>query len=268
MTETRPPQADQTVSLADHLPAGARCLAVLSGKGGVGKSVVASLLAVALARRGHRVGILDADLTGPSIPTMFGLHRIPADEGDCIAPARTPRLGIRVMSLNLLMDREDDPVIWRGPLISKTVEQFVTDVDWDSVEYLLLDLPPGTSDVPLTVMQRLPLGGVVIVYSPQDLVGMIVRKAIRMAAVLQTPVVGLVENMSYLICPHCGQRIDLFGAGEASRAAGTSGLRVLARLPLDPELSRLCDRGEIESYERNPFDALVDVILGALGPRG
>jgi len=258
---------DETLSLAAHLPEGVRCLGVLSGKGGVGKSLVTALLAVAFARKAHSVGILDADLTGPSIPRMFGVRRAEAAIGERLAPARTSHLGIRIMSLNLLMEREDDPVIWRGPLVAKTVEQFVTDVDWAGVRYLFVDLPPGTSDVPLTVMQRLPLNGLIVVYSPQDLVGMIVRKAIRMAALLKTPVVGLIENMAHLVCPHCGERIDLFGAGEKPNAAGTSGLPVLASLALDPKLSALCDTGEVETYDSNPFDDLVLAVSSALEAR-
>ncbi len=268
MTGTRRATAEEVPSLAQYLPADMRCVGVLSGKGGVGKSLVAGLLAVAFARQGHSVGILDADLTGPSIPRMFGVRRAESAAGDRITPARTRDLGIRIMSLNLLMEREDDPVIWRGPLVAKTVEQFVTDVDWADVRYLFVDLPPGTSDVPLTVMQRLPLNGLIVVYSPQDLVGMIVRKAIRMAALLKTPVVGLIENMAHLVCPHCGERIDLFGAGEKPNAAGTSGLPVLTSLALDPKLSALCDTGEIETYEDSPLDDLVHAVASALEARG
>jgi len=255
---------EEAPSLAQHLPPGVRCVGVLSGKGGVGKSVVTSLLAVAFARSGHAMGILDADLTGPSIPRMFGVRHADRAEGERLAPARTSRLGIHIMSLNLLLEREDAPVIWRGPLVAKTVEQFVTDVNWDGIRYLLVDMPPGTSDVPLTVMQRLPLNGLIIVYSPQGLVGMIVRKAIRMAGLLNTPIIGLVENMTHVICPKCGEHIDLFGAGESPNAAGTSGLPVLARVPVDPTLSALCDRGEVETYDSNPFDGLVNAVASAL----
>ena len=268
MTATGQAATEEMPSLTQHLPADMRCVGVLSGKGGVGKSLITGLLAVAFARKGHSVGILDADLTGPSIPRMFGVRRAESTVGDLISPARTRDLGIRIISLNLLMEREDDPVIWRGPLVAKTVEQFVTNVDWTGVRHLFVDLPPGTSDVPLTVMQRLPLNGLIAVYSPQELVGMIVRKAIRMAALLETPVVGLIENMAHLICPHCGEPIDLFGACENPKAAGTSGLPVLASLALDPNLSVLCDRGEIESYENNPLDDLVHLLASALEVRG
>jgi Mrp family chromosome partitioning ATPase len=246
--------------LWEHLPPDMRCLGVLSGKGGVGKSLVTALLACAFARAGRSVGILDADLTGPSIPRMFGLRRPgPTEEGrDKLVPALTDELSIRVISLNLLMDKEDDPVIWRGPLVAKTVEQFITDVDWDGVDYLFIDLPPGTSDVPLTVMQRLPLHGLVVVTSPQELVGMIVRKAVKMAGLLDVPVLGLVENMTHLVCPNCGARISLFGGDSASD------LPILARIPLDPSLSELCDHGRIESYAENPFRDLVDSLSQSL----
>ena len=259
---------NQQPDLTQHLPPDIRCLGVLSGKGGVGKSLVAGLLAVAFARKGHAVGILDADLTGPSIPRMFGVHRAMAAEGERIAPAITQELGIRIMSLNLLMEREDDPVVWRGPLVSKTVEQFVTDVDWTEVRYLFIDLPPGTSDVPLTVMQRLPLNGLVVVSSPQELVGMIVRKAVKMAGLMKVPVVGLVENMTRVICPECGASIQLFGAEQGANAARAAGLRVLASIPVDPVLSGLCDRGEVESYRNNPFDRLVESIAASLDGGG
>ena len=258
--------ADEQLSLAQHLPAGTRCLGVISGKGGVGKSLVAGLLAVAFARKGLSVGILDADLTGPSIPRMFGVRRVTAAEGERIAPARTQQLGIQIMSLNLLMENEDDPVVWRGPLVSKTLEQFITDVDWNGIQFLFIDLPPGTSDVPLTVMQRLPLNGLIVVSSPQELVGMIVRKAIKMAALMKVPVIGLVENMTGVTCPECGAFVRLFGAEQGPNAARATDLQVLASIPVDPALSVLCDEGGIESYGSNPFDGLVDLIAAA--PKG
>jgi Mrp family chromosome partitioning ATPase len=240
---------------------------VLSGKGGVGKSLVAGLLAVALARKGFKIGVLDADVTGPSIPRMFGVARVGGSEGELIQPAHTDELGIRIMSLNLLMENEDDPVVWRGPLVSKAVEQFITDVDWNGIEYLVIDLPPGTSDVPLTVMQRVPLHGLLVVSSPQELVGMIVRKAINMAALLKVPVLGLVENMAYLRCPECGSRIALFGPSRADGAADDAGVPLLASIPVDPNLSALCDNGKIESYRDNPFDELVERITESLAAR-
>jgi Mrp family chromosome partitioning ATPase len=260
--------ASHQPDLGEHLPGDASCLAVISGKGGVGKSLVAGLLAVAFARSGHSVGILDADITGPSIPRMFGVRRATAADGSRIAPAKTRGLGIRIMSLNLLTEKEDDPVVWRGPLLSKTVEQFLTDVDWSGVQYLFIDLPPGTSDVPLTVMQRLPLKGIAVVSSPQELVGMIVGKAIKMAALLKVPVVGLVENMTHVICPKCGERIELFGPEKGRNAARVQGLRVLASIPVDPALAGLCDRGELESYAHNPFDEGVELIAESLDGAG
>jgi Mrp family chromosome partitioning ATPase len=268
MTGTRRATTEEIPSLGQHLPADMRCVGVLSGKGGVGKSLVAGLLAVAFARKGRAVGILDADLTGPSIPRMFGVRRAETAEGDRIAPAQTRDLGIRIMSLNLLMEREDDPVVWRGPLVSKTLEQLVTDVDWSECRYLFVDLPPGTSDVPLTVMQRLPLNGLIVVSSPQELVGMIVRKAIKMAALMHVPVLGLVENMTHVLCPACGTRIDLFGAGDGRRAAGRSGIPLLASIPVDPSLAKLCDTGGVESYAANPFDDLVEAIASSLDEHG
>jgi Mrp family chromosome partitioning ATPase len=250
--------------LAACLPPGAACIGVLSGKGGVGKSVVTALLATAFAEAGHSVGVLDADITGPSIPRMFGISGGAGHEGEQLVPAQTPRLGIRVMSINLLMEREDDPVIWRGPLMSNTVVQFISDVHWDDIAYLLVDLPPGTSDIPLTVMQRLPLAGVVVVTTPQELAGMIVRKAIRMASMLDVRVLGIVENMVYAVCPHCNRRFDLFGAESAPQAAGTSGIPVLGSLPLDPVLAALCDSGEVESYQPNPLAGAVSGLIRAV----
>ncbi|MBN1459129.1 MAG: Mrp/NBP35 family ATP-binding protein [Armatimonadetes bacterium] len=254
--------------LSQHLPNDTRCIGVVSGKGGVGKSLVAALLATAFASNGDQVGILDADLTGPSIPRMFGLRRTPQSEDGSgkITPARTETHGIRVMSLNLLVDNEDDPVIWRGPLVSKTVEQFVTDVDWDGIRYLFVDLPPGTSDVPLTVMQRLPLDGLIVVSSPQDLVAMIVRKAVKMAAMLHVPVLGLVQNMTHIVCPKCGEQIAPFGQEE--QLSGAQHPRLLARLPIDPQLAALCDSGGIESYARNPFGELIPTLNELLNNPG
>lgn len=267
MSDSRPMTPAQDENLGASLPPGIRCIAVLSGKGGVGKSLVTALLATAFARAGRAAGILDADVTGPSIPRMFGVRRVTAAQEGRMSPARTSELGIRIMSINLLMEAEDDPVVWRGPLVSRAVEQFVTDVDWTGTEYLFIDLPPGTSDVPLTVMQRLPLSGLVVVSSPQELVGVIVRKAIKMAGMLQVPVLGLVQNMSHLICPHCGKKIDLFGAVDAG-SEDESGISLLARIPLDPALAALCDQGKLESYADNPFASMVEAIAQSLDARG
>jgi len=195
---------------------------------------------------------------------MFGIGGGAGHEGGQLVPARTPHLGIQVMSINLLMEHEDDPVIWRGPLMSNTVAQFVSEVHWDGISYLIVDLPPGTSDIPLTVMQRLPLAGVVVVRTPQELAGMIVRKAIRMTAMLDVRVLGIVENMVYAVCPHCSRPFDVFGTERAPQVAGTSGIPVLGSLPLDPVLAALCDSGEVESYRPNPLAGAVTELIRAV----
>lgn len=244
--------ADQTNDLVQPLSRIERVIGVMSGKGGVGKSVVTALLAIAVRETGRKVGVLDADITGPSIPRMLGVHGRPEASEMGIVPVSTPD-GIQVMSLNLLLESPDDPVIWRGPLLANTVQQFWKDVVWGDLDVLLVDLPPGTSDIPLTVMQSLPLAGLVVVSSPQELAAMIVRKAVKMAAMLDIRVLGLVENMTHLICPHCGKRVNLFGPEQGSNAARTTGIPVLASIPVDPDLSTLCDQGKLARYQRNPF---------------
>ncbi|MEW6457743.1 MAG: Mrp/NBP35 family ATP-binding protein [Bacillota bacterium] len=224
-------------------------IAVMSGKGGVGKSAVTALLAVTLARQGYKVGILDADLTGPSIPKIFGLHERPELEGEAIKPVKTRVYGIGVISINLLLEREDEPVIWRGPIIAGAIQQFWTEVGWGELDYLLVDLPPGTGDAPLSVMQFLPVSGVVMVAAPQELAVLVVRKAVRMVRKLHIPIVGFVENMSYVVCPRCDEKLELFGPSQAESVADSTGLRLLARIPLDSRLSTLSDRGEVEKYE-------------------
>jgi Mrp family chromosome partitioning ATPase len=246
--------------VAAHLNHVERVLAVMSGKGGVGKSSVAAMLAVALRRQGKRVGVLDADITGPSIPKMFGLHEPPPMGPVGILPAETAT-GIRVMSINLLLPDEDEAVIWRGPLIGGAIRQFWGDVIWGDLDVLVVDLPPGTSDASLTVMQSIPLNGVVLVTSPQDLAGMVVRKAARMAWHLNVHIVGLVENMSYLVCPKCGERVDIFGPSQAMRTANQLGVPLLGHIPLDPELARRCDAGEIESYSLDFFETIAEAIV-------
>jgi Mrp family chromosome partitioning ATPase len=241
--------------VAAHLNNIGRVLAVMSGKGGVGKSSVAAMLAVALRRQGNRIGVLDADITGPSIPKLFGLHEPPPMGPVGILPAQTST-GIEVMSINLLLPNEDEAVIWRGPLIGGAIRQFWGDVVWGDLDVLVVDLPPGTSDASLTVMQSIPLNGVVLVTSPQDLAGMVVRKAARMAWHLKVPIVGLVENMSYLTCPKCGEQIEIFGPSQAMGTAMQLGVPLLGRLPLDPELARRCDAGEIEAYTADVFEPL------------
>jgi hydrogenase maturation protease len=238
-------------------------IAIMSGKGGVGKSLVAGLAAIALKRQGHEVGILDADLTGSSIPKMFGITERPSGSESGILPVLS-RSGIEIMSINLLLPQEDDAVIWRGPLISNTVKQFWEDVLWGMLDYLLIDLPPGTADAPLTVMQSFPISGVIIVFTPQDLTAMIVRKAVNMAQKMNKPVLGVVENMSYLFVPEIDKRIELFGKSRGEEMAKVSKAPLLGQLPLDPELAKLCDQGDIERYDSEIMKAFSQSLPKAL----
>ena len=237
-----------------------RVYGVVSGKGGVGKSMVTSQLAVLLRRRGYAVGVMDADVTGPSIPQAFGIHEKAAGTEDALLPSLSEG-GVQVMSINLLLDDETDPVIWRGPVIGGVVQQFWTDVIWD-VDFLLVDMPPGTGDVSLNVFQQLPLDGIVVVTSPQDLVGMVVEKAVKMAERMGVPIVGLVENMSYAVCPDCGKKIHLFGEGKTEDAARRHGLALLAQMPIDPALARLVDEGHIEEMDSAALEPVADVMIG------
>jgi len=235
-------------------------VAVVSGKGGVGKSMVTSLLGVGLRRKGYEVGILDADITGPSIPKIFGAEGFKpeiCEEG--IFPVQTAG-GIKLISINLLIPEADTPVIWRGPLITGTIKQFYTDVIWGKLDFLLIDMPPGTGDVPLTVFQSFPLKGIVIVTTPQDLVSLIVKKAVNMARTMNIPVLGMVENLSYAVCPDCGKEIALFGKSHAEEKAKEMGIPFLGRLPIDPKLAELCDDGKIELMQ----NAYVDMAIGVL----
>ncbi len=243
-----------------------RVVAVMSGKGGVGKSLVTGLLAVSLARRGLRVGILDADLTGPSVPRMFGLHARPQASPLGILPARSRR-GISVMSINLFLEREDDAVVWRGPMVGGAIRQFWEDVYWGDLDYLFVDLPPGTSDAPLTVMQMLPVAGAVVVSSPQDLAGMVVRKAVRMLEQMGVPVLGVVENFSFFACPDNGKQYELFGPSRGEALAAAAAAPLLAKLPIDPTAAQLCDEGRIEEYEAPPVAALGATFLAAAAAR-
>ena len=227
-----------------------KVIAVVSGKGGVGKSLVTSSLACAMRARGKKVGILDADITGPSIPKAFGIHTRAMGSELGLYPVDSEG-GVQVMSLNLLTENETDPVIWRGPVIAGTVKQFWTDVIWGEVDYLFVDMPPGTGDVPLTVFQSLPVDGIIVVTSPQDLVSMIVTKAVKMAEMMNIPVLGLVENYSYFQCPDCGKQHKIFGESHIDSVAVEHGLKVLARLPMDPALAAACDAGKIESFQPN-----------------
>ena len=225
-----------------------KVIAVISGKGGVGKSMVTSLLALCAAKAGYKVGILDADITGPSIPTAFGVHDRPYGSEDGM-PALVSRDGIKLMSINLLLDNETDPVVWRGPVIASAVKQFWTDVIWGDVDYLFVDMPPGTGDVPLTVFQSLPVNGIVVVTTPQDLVGMIVEKAVNMAGMLHIPVLGLVENMAWYECPCCGQKLNIFGQSHAEQTGMRLGVGNTVSLPLDPAVAAACDSGKIEDAD-------------------
>lgn len=221
-------------------------IGVVSGKGGVGKSYVCAILAIELARKGYKVGILDADITGPSIPKMLGLSNQRATALDNLLVPATSKGGIKVMSANLVLERETDPVVWRGPVIAGVLQQFWGQTAWGEIDYLLVDMPPGTSDVALTVFQSLPLEGIVIVSSPQDLVQMVVGKAVNMANLMQIPVLGIVENMSYFTCPDCGKRIEPFGSSRLDETAALYGINVLGRLPIDPAAAAMCDAGTIE----------------------
>ena len=239
-----------------------KVIAVVSGKGGVGKSTVTSMLAVAMAREGKRVGILDADITGPSAPTAFGVTECQGADDDGLYPALT-RSGIQVMSINLLLDNPADPVVWRGPVIAGAVKQFWTDVIWEDVDYLFVDMPPGTGDVPLTVFQSLPVNGIIIVTSPQDLVSMIVSKAVKMADMMHVPVLGFVENYSYLQCPDCGKKINVFGKSHLDAIAQEHGLPILARLPIDPKVAEAYDNGQMETVNTDALAEAIEAVKAA-----
>lgn len=237
-----------------------KVIGVVSGKGGVGKSMVTSSLAVMMQRRGFKTAILDADVTGPSIPKMFGINGRAQGSELGIDP-RLSNNGIEVMSVNLLLEHTDDPVVWRGPVIAGTVKQFWSDVVWGEVDYMFIDMPPGTGDVPLTVFQSIPVDGIVIVTSPQDLVSMIVKKACKMAKLMNVPIVGIVENMSYLICPDCGKQIDIFGKSKLEEVAEETGMKILGRMPIDPNLAALCDEGKIDEMPVEYLSSAVEPLI-------
>ena len=237
-----------------------RVIAVLSGKGGVGKSFVTGAIATELARHGHKVGVLDADITGPSIPQAFGVHDKAVGTQTALYPC-VSHSGIEVMSINLLLEDETDPVIWRGPVIGGVVQQFWGDVLWNDVDYMFVDMPPGTGDVALNVFQSLPVDGVIIVASPQDLVSMVVQKAVKMAQMMNIPIVGLVENMSYVECPDCGKKLYIFGEGKTEEAAARYGVPLLAKMPIDPALAKLVDEGNIEDFHGDWLNPAVEAIL-------
>ena len=236
-----------------------KVIAVMSGKGGVGKSLVTSLMAVLAQRSGHEAAILDADITGPSIPKMFGVHDKAMGTEEGILPNES-RTGVKMMSVNLLLENDTDPVVWRGSLISGTVKQFWTDVVWGDVDYMFVDMPPGTGDVPLTVFQSLPVDGIIVVTSPQELVGMIVEKAVNMAKMMNVPVLGIVENMSWVACPDCGKKIFPFGESRTAQVALEHGVPLLAQLPLDPSLARMCDTGVIELFNEDWMEPVMGAI--------
>jgi len=242
-----------------------RVIAVMSGKGGVGKSLVSGLAAIALRRKGCSVGILDADITGPSIPKMFGVHDRPSCSENGIMPLPSGT-GIEVMSLNLLLPDENEAVIWRGPIIGKVITQFWEEVLWGKLDYLIVDLPPGTADAPLTVLQQIPVSGIIIVSSPQDLAAMIVKKAVNMTRTMKKPILGVVENMSYFNVPEINKNFEIFGPSKGEEMAQAAGAPLLARLPIDPELAKLCDRGEIETYSSELVDKFGEALAAALNP--
>ena len=236
-----------------------KVIGVVSGKGGVGKSLVTSLMAVEMNRRGAHSAILDADVTGPSIPKAFGLHQRAMGSELGPLPVKT-KSGIDVMSVNLLLDDECAPVVWRGPIIANTVKQFWTDVIWNDVDYMFVDMPPGTGDVPLTVFQSIPLDGILIVTSPQELVAMIVSKAVTMAQMMNVPILGIVENMSYVKCPDCGREIRVFGESHVEEIAARYGLKLLSRLPMDPEVAKNCDAGLVELCHTDALSQAADAV--------
>ena len=236
-----------------------RVIGVVSGKGGVGKSMVTASLANELAAKGYQVGILDADITGPSIPRMYGVHGA-AEASDMGIEPRMTKNGIKLMSMNLLLPTEDTPVIWRGPVLGGVIKQFWGETLWQNIDYMFIDMPPGTGDVPLTIFQSVPLDGIVIVSSPQELVGMIVEKAVNMARMMNVPILGLVENMSYVECPDCGKQIKVFGESHIDEIAAEYDVPVLAKIPMDPTLAAACDAGKIEYVENNYMKDAIEVL--------
>ncbi len=235
-------------------------IAVVSGKGGVGKSLVTTLLSVNMRRRGYETAVLDADITGPSIPRAFGTSKERAEGSDAGIFPVVSKTGIKLMSLNYLLENESDPVVWRGPVIAGTVTQFWTDVVWGDVDFMFVDMPPGTGDVPLTVFQSLPVKGIVVVASPQELVSVIVEKAVKMAELMNIPVLGLVENMSYFMCPDCNTKHKIYGDSHIKQVATAHGIESVSELPIDPKLAAACDKGMIELFEGDWLDKLTDII--------
>jgi Mrp family chromosome partitioning ATPase len=254
--EQQAPDFSAPANINSHVK---KVIGVVSGKGGVGKSMVTSLMSALMRRRGHSVAILDADITGPSIPRAFGVHSQLMGSEDGIIPAESST-GIKLVSLNLMLPNETDPVVWRGPIIAGTVKQFWTDVMWGDVDFMFVDMPPGTGDVPLTVFQSLPVDGILIVTSPQELVGMIVEKAVHMAKMMNVPVLGIVENMAYFQCDECGKRHYLFGQSHLEEIAARNDIPVTAQMPLDPALAAACDTGRVEMAEAAGLEGLADAL--------
>lgn len=240
-----------------------KVIGIVSGKGGVGKSLVTSILAASMNRKGYNTAILDADITGPSIPKAFGIKEKARANNLGWFPVKS-KAGINIMSINLLVENDTDPVVWRGPIIASAVKQFWTDVIWGDIDYMFVDMPPGTGDVPLTVFQSIPVDGIIIVTSPQELVSMIVSKAVKMAEMMNIPIIGLVENMSYLKCPDCGKEIKVFGDSHIDEIAKEHNINILAKMPIDPKLASSCDKGSIETFEVNYLNSILQ-ILGEMG---
>lgn len=252
--------AESLLAPQNELSSIKKVIAVVSGKGGVGKSLVTAMLAVSARRRGFKTAVLDADVTGPSVPKMFGIKEKATGDEKSLYPVKTSS-GIEVMSVNLLLENDTDPVVWRGPVISGVIKQFWTDVVWNDIDFMFVDMPPGTGDVPLTVFQSLPVSGIIVVASPQELVSMIVEKAVKMAEMMNIPVLGLVENMSYFECGECGKKHNVFGESHIEETAAKFGIKDIAKLPIDPNFARLGDSGKIESFEGNWLDGLSENIL-------
>jgi len=236
-----------------------KVIAVVSGKGGVGKSLVTAMMSVLAQRKGYQAAILDADITGPSMPKAFGVSQKAMGNDKGIYPVNT-KTGIEMMSINLLLENDTDPVIWRGSVISNTVKQFWTDVMWKDVDYMFVDMPPGTGDVPLTVFQSLPVNGIIIVTSPQELVSMIVKKAVKMAELMNIPIIGIVENLSYFECPNCNERHQIYGDSHIDEIAKEHGIKNLAKIPMDSKLAEACDKGNIENFQGDWLDSLLEAI--------
>lgn len=253
---------EQITDFSEHLHEMSRVkkvIGIISGKGGVGKSLVTSMLAVTMNRMGYRTAILDADVTGPSIPKAFGIKEKAMGNNFGIYPVKT-KTGIDIMSVNLLLENDTDPVVWRGPIIAGVVKQFWTDVIWNDIDFMFIDMPPGTGDVPLTVFQSIPVDGIIVVTSPQELVSMIVSKAVKMAEMMNIPIIGLVENMSYFRCPDNGKDYQVFGESHIDRIADKHNLNVLAKLPIDPKISDACDKGMIELFDGNWLNPVAEVL--------